>query len=670
MLTPADILGPAGRITARLPNYEDRPQQLAMAEAVAKAIAEKRHLVAEAGTGVGKSFAYLVPAIIAAAGADQSPGAATAPRRRVVVATHTISLQEQLLGKDIPLLRSVIPHEFTAVLAKGRGNYLSLRRMNAAADRASSLFQDESEFAQLREIVAWSRDTGDGSLSDISISPHSHVWDEVASDSANCMGRNCPTYDACFYYRARRRLQNANLIIVNHALLFADLALRAEGASILPDYDVAILDEAHTVEAVASDHLGVAISSGQVEFLLNRLYNDRTNKGLLVHHRLREAQQEVESCRFAAQDFFDNMHERVDGSSKASLRVEGPEAMPNPLSPRLAHLSRLLKTHGAALPDEEKQDFTSAAERLQAIASEIEAWRMRQYRDSVYWIDATRNRRGYRRTTLAAAPLDVGPALREHLFEKVDTVILTSATLAVGGERQFEFFRRRIGLANADEMRLGSPFNFREQAELVLVSEMPDPVSQTREFEARSMELVRYFVEQSDGHAFVLFTNYEALRRSAADIGPWLTAHSYTLYSQADGVPRSQLLEQFKLQPRGVLFGTDSFWQGVDVPGDALQTVVITKLPFSVPDKPLTAARLDSIRASGGNPFRDYQLPEAAIKLKQGFGRLIRTRQDRGVVAILDPRVLTKPYGRTFLDSLPDCKRTVISAASVAGQER
>ena len=300
MFLPSDILGPAGRIAARMTNYEHRPEQLHMAEAVSEALARGGHLMVEAGTGVGKSFAYLVPAILATAG-ERAEGE---PRRRVIISTHTISLQEQLIRKDIPFLNSVIPLEFTAVLVKGRGNYLSLRRLQNAQRRASSTFSQEEEFQQLRQIEAWSQQTGDGSLSDLSFRPLPQVWDEVASDHGNCMGRQCPHYKDCFYYRDRRRVANAQILVVNHALFFSDLALRRDGVSILPEYDAVVFDEAHTIEDVASDHLGLGISSGQVDYLLSKLYNDRTNRGLLVHHGMGAAQQQVMECRYRADDFF------------------------------------------------------------------------------------------------------------------------------------------------------------------------------------------------------------------------------------------------------------------------------------------------------------------------------------------------------------------------------
>jgi ATP-dependent DNA helicase DinG len=646
-LDPVPILGPKGAIARRLRNYEARPEQIAMAQAVVRAIEGPGHLMVEAGTGVGKSFAYLVPAILAA----------VELKKKVVVSTHTISLQEQLLKKDLPFLRSVMPLEFTAVLVKGRSNYISLRRLEAGAARAAATFFRTDETDQFGQIHAWARTTDDGSRSDLNFRPLPTVWDVVASEDGNCLGRKCPKYNACFYYSARRRIARANLLIVNHALFMSDLALRsASGGGILPKYDIAIFDEAHTLEAVAGEHLGLRVTSGQVEYMLNRLASERSDRGLLHYHHLNDAIRQVQSVRMAAHDFFEGVedwHARLAGSNG---RLRTPPGWPDTLGEELNKLATAIGDGIEAkskLEEEQKIELRAAQARCRALATGLTAWLQQQAADTVYWVEFEGMTR--RRVNLASAPLDVGPTLRRDLFEEVPTCVLTSATISVGSPPQFDFLKTRIGLLACETLQLGSPFDYPNQVTLHLPRNLPDPTEQNEEFERRAIAAIAHYLELSHGKAFVLFTSYRMMQQAVAALSPWFARHNIALLAQSDGLPRTKMVEKFKADVNSVIFGADSFWQGVDVPGEALSNVIIVRLPFSVPTHPLLEARLEAIRRRGGNPFIEYQVPEAVIKLKQGFGRLIRSKTDRGIVVILDPRILSKPYGRTFLRSLPPC---------------
>ncbi len=751
------ILGDHGAVARAFRNYETRREQIDMARAVETAMASARHLIVEAGTGVGKTFAYLVPIMLRIAAErreqrakserqkaestgqsaeSEKPGSADRPpldaqytssgqssmvqsrdkpalslpkgegavgvppekdtarlrsrlgfeiepgrgsleeedsdaeldgsaeeakpkRTVAVISTNTINLQEQLIDKDIPFLLKALQLDLRIALVKGRGNFICLRRLANAKLRQGELFEDGKALEDLDRLADWAAETADGSRSDLKWTPASEAWERVCCEQGNCHGQRCLFREGCFFQRMRAALRAADIVVVNHALFFADLAVRAKGGSLLPQCSIVVFDEGHSLEAVARDQLGANVSSFRVRFLLHQLFNPRTRKGFLAYQNEDHCKGLVPKVLKTAEHFFAGLREKYAAAGSLHLRVRAPGFVENTLSPAMLHLQAALEDLRKELVKEEFRnvddcyELANFAGRCGEIAEECAFFLEQSDPNQAYWLE-TFGRRGAD-IAMRSAPVVVADLLRERVFSKTPTAVLTSATLSIGKEPSFQYVKEQLGLDKPDELQLGSPFDYKRQVRLFICAGMPSPTEKA-EFEAAAPERVFKYLQMSGGRAFVLFTSYDLLDKVHEALAQRLEQMNIRVLRQGDGLPRHLMLKRFKENIGSVIFGADSFWQGVDVPGEALENVIIARLPFPVPRDPLVEAKSEWLTRQGRDPFREYSLPEAVMKLKQGFGRLIRAKTDKGIVVILDSRIKTKWYGRLFLDSLPECE--------------
>ena len=634
-----------GRLSSS-PDFEYRPEQQEMAVAVADALMGESCVAVEAGTGVGKSLAYLLPAV----------RYAIETGRKAIISTHTINLQEQLVGKDLPLVKNLLPGDWEAVLLKGRGNYLCPMRLRRAWEQQGDLFgQDEA--SELQRIWEWAEQTKEGTLSDLDFQPSPKVWAQVCSESQICTQRFCGAKGNCFFQQAWKRAGEARVLVVNHTLFFALADLDglmepgAEDGGFLFPRDFVVFDEAHTLENVAASQLGIRLAEGGMRFDLQRLYNPRSRKGILRAMNDSIAIRGVERVIEEMEEFFQTVGHVVDfkGESRES-RIRQPGLVPNTLSEPLRDLWVRLEEIAEGMDKENagRGELLDGVRRLREAHGAIRLFLEQEDEESVYWVE----RGGANRDamTLRSAPVQVADRLRESLFGRGKPVVLTSATLGTG-DSELSYFRNRLGAEDSRPVRIGSPFDYRKQMQVYVAKGMPEPAHP--KFAEELPKWVEYFVRETDGKAFVLFTSYGLLRKTAEVMRPFFKKQKIRLLVQGEGMPRHQMVTEFREDVHSVLFGTDSFWTGVDVPGEALSNVIVTRLPFAVPEHPVIASRIEVIEASGGNAFMDYSVPEAVVKLRQGVGRLIRSAKDEGIVAILDNRVVTKRYGKIFIEALP-----------------
>ncbi len=602
-----------------------------MAKAVEKTFKTGKHLLVEAPPGVGKSLAYLIPLVT---WISSKSGA------RVVISTYTKALQRQLVEKDIPFINRILDTKINYALCIGGQNYLCLRRLDQM--KQQGLFDQKGTY-DIGAVFRWASVSETGLCSEINTP--SYLWEQISRQGDICFGKSCKYADACFWRKAKIREMRAQVLVANHHLFFANMA---SGEQVLPEFKAVIFDEAHQIEETAAAYLGVEVSNKSINFLVDSILNADGKRGLLARM---EGITETDITRFGTDIYAiradihawtASLFEQYGGRSAVRLRLPG--SLPDPVSDRL---KALIENLGCLIPksEEQEKELIAIIERCGCLLVDIGHIQSQNLENHVYWVESTE-----KRFRLMATPIDLSALLRNGLFKRIHPVVMTSATLSTDGA--FGFIKGRIGVDEADELILDSPFNFKSNALLYLPTDIPDP-RETVDYANAVVERIEALAHLHKGRLLALFTSYKLMR----DTRERLRLEGLKVMMQGDAESYS-LVERFKSSSAAVLFGTATFWQGIDIPGDALQCVVITRLPFAVPDNPVMEARFDFMRRQGLNPFNDYQVPSAILMFKQGFGRLIRTKKDRGIVTVLDKRILAMSYGKRFLNSLPSCSRT------------
>lgn len=636
-----------GILSNYLEAYTPRPGQIEMAQAIAEQLKKKHHLVVEAGTGVGKSLAYLVPSLL------------QKKKRPVLVSTGTIALQEQLIEKDLPLLAKTLDHPFEFILAKGRGHYLCEHRFAKYFSNLSEIAETHQELKSLEHLKT---QLGQGIItrSDLLYPLSATTWSAIQSESGLCGQGKCKS-SPCSYQKCRAHLDAADVIVVNHSLLFSHLRLVAHGASLLPNFEHLILDEAHHCPDAATEQFGIHLNTASLKFFLDQLYHSQRNKGLLTRLNPEPVllKKQVRELRAQGEVFFSALQFWRLNLGPENGRLHAPEPFEDPLSKGLEDLSEwLAKWASSANSEDEERELRYHSEKARLWVEEIKAFKTQSQKEAAYWVELANAETGNFNVTARSAPLDVSALLRELLFNQGKSVIMTSATLSTGQDDPFAYYCQKMGLFQ-DKRTIQVPSPFEYENNVVMISSRKFPSPKSEKWEKLSPKLIQRCIDISQGGAFVLVTSYQYLRYLYEIMEPWAQEKGYQLLAQGLSGERNSLLTRFRSNEKSVLIGNTTFWEGVDIPGPCLRNVVIPRLPFEVPSHPLQEARFEALEKQGKSPFYELALPQAITKFKQGFGRLIRRASDLGLVCVLDSRLRNKDYGRAFINALPPCRHLV-----------